>query len=239
MNANQKFEYLIARYGVGTEYLGMSNPSRRERMVLPIDRRESNRHIRSLDPILQNVDFDEFLFDFIDLEAIASRYCLRCDVEFCQGQIIRQFAIDHKNGREDLLSKNIRDVEPTTKYYPTLYIWPDDSVQRAEYVWQRTPLFCKTHYKKWTTIPTEQLTNRKPPNPDILNINIHETFGSVLSTRALNCLHYGGHHNSITTVGQLISLSERNLLGIRSLGITTLDEIKAKILEPLGLSLKV
>jgi len=51
--------------------------------------------------------------------------------------------------------------------------------------------------------------------------------GFWLSPRALNCMHYGG----ITTLGELRSRSEQDLLRIRNLGRTTLLELRNLLAE--------
>jgi DNA-directed RNA polymerase subunit alpha len=48
-----------------------------------------------------------------------------------------------------------------------------------------------------------------------------------LSVRALNCLKA----NEITKVGQLVSLREEDLLGLRNFGRKSLDEIKEKLVQ--------
>jgi DNA-directed RNA polymerase subunit alpha len=54
-----------------------------------------------------------------------------------------------------------------------------------------------------------------------------------MSVRARNCLV----HLNIKTIGELISKTEDELLGVKNFGATSLTEIK-QILEPLGLSLR-
>ena len=64
-----------------------------------------------------------------------------------------------------------------------------------------------------------------------LNMSLAEL---ELSVRATNCLESEG----ITTVRDLVSRSEDQLLGVRNFGETTLKEVRAKLQE-IGLDLGV
>jgi DNA-directed RNA polymerase subunit alpha len=67
-------------------------------------------------------------------------------------------------------------------------------------------------------------------DPQLLNKPLDEF---EMSVRARNCLV----HLNIKTIGELISKTEDELLGVKNFGATSLTEIK-QILESLGLSLR-
>jgi len=63
--------------------------------------------------------------------------------------------------------------------------------------------------------------------------NLHKSVDELgLSVRAAECLNRAG----IETIGELVQKTEKNLLGIRSFGRTSLREIKRKLAD-IGLSI--
>jgi len=58
--------------------------------------------------------------------------------------------------------------------------------------------------------------------------NLHKSVDELdLSVRAAECLNRAG----IETIGELVQKTEKNLLGIRSFGRTSLREIKRKLAD--------
>ncbi len=88
-----------------------------------------------------------------------------------------------------------------------------------------------TEGKILSLIPQEA---QKPAESDIAPELINKPLADVeMSVRARKCLDA----LNIKTIGELISKTEAELLGVKNFGVTSLTEIK-RILEPLGLSLR-
>ena len=86
--------------------------------------------------------------------------------------------------------------------------------------------------KGLTLIPQELI--QEPVESDVPPELLGKLLVDVeMSVRARKCLEA----LNIRTVGELVSKTEAELLGVKNFGVTSLTEIK-RVLEPLGLSLR-
>jgi len=116
-----------------------------------------------------------------------------------------------------------------------LEIWTDDTIAPADalskagavLVEQLSPL---VSYSRVSKVEAEKGPAQPAIPEEIYNKPVEQL---NLSVRTMNCLRRGG----ISTVGELTTRTERDLLTLRNFGQKSLNEIKDKLIE-MGLSLK-
>ena len=106
-------------------------------------------------------------------------------------------------------------------------VWTDGTMSPEEAVSHAAQLFTQ-HLQLFVSFQdriAEPDTARGPAGPNKINDTPIEELD--LSVRAFNCLKA----NDITTVGQLLTKKEDELLSLRNFGRKSLDEIKEKLVE--------
>lgn len=113
-------------------------------------------------------------------------------------------------------------------------IWTDGTVSTADAVSQCAQILIEqfapfANYTQLSQVETEQEPSHPAISDELFNMPVEQL---NLSVRTMNCLRRGG----ISTVGELASKSEKDLMGLRNFGQKSNQEIKDR-LEAMGLSL--
>jgi DNA-directed RNA polymerase subunit alpha len=110
-----------------------------------------------------------------------------------------------------------------------LEIWTDNTMTPADAVSQAASILVEQLAPLVSYYRTSQVeVEKEPALPSIPEEIFNKPVEQMnLSVRTMNCLRRGG----ITTVGELIRKSERDLLTLRNFGQKSLNEIKEKLTE--------
>ncbi|MFH1032339.1 MAG: DNA-directed RNA polymerase subunit alpha [Chloroflexota bacterium] len=116
-----------------------------------------------------------------------------------------------------------------------LEVWTDGTISPADAISRAADILIEqlSPFVNYTRISQEQAVEKEPSSSSIpaelFNMPVEQL---NLSVRTMNCLRRG----AITTVGELVSKEERDLLNLRNLGQKSMQEIKER-LAAMGLSL--
>ncbi|MDR2420272.1 MAG: DNA-directed RNA polymerase subunit alpha [Puniceicoccales bacterium] len=147
------------------------------------------------------------------------------DALFSPVRLVRYYVEDTRVGQMTNFDRLILEIETDGR------ISPDEALKEAVVVLQRhLNVFDEVHPSEMEFDDDIQEVNEEQNRLKVLlNMSVNEI---ELSVRAANCLN----NANITTVGELASKSEAEMLKYRNFGKKSLNEIRLK-LEELGLSL--
>jgi DNA-directed RNA polymerase subunit alpha len=126
--------------------------------------------------------------------------------------------------------------ETTSRERLTLEVWTDGTIAPSDAISSSAAILVEqitpfVEYSKVSQIAEEKKALRASIPQDIFNMPVEQL---DLSVRAMNCLRRSG----ISTVGELVSTGEKELLGLRNFGQKSRQEVQDR-LKTLGLSFSI